>query len=52
MPINARLRVRSSNCERFAITLGNETHPGSIWLLTVAIGIDFLDGGTPANLQE
>jgi hypothetical protein len=32
MPINDRSGVLPSNCERFAISLGNETHLGSIWL--------------------
>jgi len=32
MPINSRPGVLPSNCERFAITLGNETHLGSIRL--------------------
>jgi hypothetical protein len=31
MPINDHSGVPPSNCERFAITLGDETHLSSIW---------------------
>jgi hypothetical protein len=38
MPFNSISGVLSSNCEWFAITLGNETRLRLIWLLTATIG--------------
>src|ERR1035437_10040081 len=38
MPFSSISGVLSSNCERFAITLGNETRLRLIWLLTATNG--------------